>query len=174
MTIWHTCAKQWDNARDKPLKSGYSPSVSGIDEPTSSGRGVLRPSSLIEVCVAADLDQLPGLRAIAETVGLLCDLSFDEIADVRLALDEVATSLITNTPRPNRLRCEFLTDDRGLITRVSSMLPPTEGFPDRNGFSWYVVRSLTDSVMAGRQPDTTTSSGYRMTVEFRRRRADNR
>jgi serine/threonine-protein kinase RsbW len=51
-------------------------------------------TTTVGVRVPADLEQLLMLRALAETVSLIADFALDEVTDIRLALDEVATSLI--------------------------------------------------------------------------------
>ncbi|WP_228806575.1 hypothetical protein [Nocardia cyriacigeorgica] len=52
------------------------------------------PTTTVGVRVPAELGQLLMLRALTETVSLIADFALDEVTDIRLALDEVATSLI--------------------------------------------------------------------------------
>lgn len=126
-------------------------------------------SSPVHVRVAADLAQLPVLRAIAETIALLADFTLDEVADIRLAVDEVASVLILGSPGHGDLCCDFTVDPTGMAVRVWTTWAAA-GLPDEHSFGWHVLRTLTDSITATQHPYDATAAGYPTTVEFSRTR----
>ncbi len=48
----------------------------------------------VELRVAAEFEQLPVVRAVAETLAVLGDFTLDDVADIKLAVDEVCSELI--------------------------------------------------------------------------------
>ena len=107
------------------------------------------------------------VRAIAEAIVLMADFTLDEVADVRLAVDEVASTLIVRAVDGAALRSEYIVDDTGIKVRMSTTAAQ-EGMPEENSFGWHVLRTLTDSIVAGQEPYDEQASGYPTVVEFSR------
>ncbi|CRY74047.1 serine/threonine-protein kinase RsbW [Nocardia farcinica] len=124
-------------------------------------------STPVEIRVAASVTQLPIVRGLAETLVLLSDFTLDEVADIRLAVDEVCSTLIAVAAPGSSLDCWFSIGERELLVRVTG-LAGTEGLPDQHSFGWHVLRTLTDSVKATQDSYDSALSGYPTTVEFRR------
>lgn len=121
----------------------------------------------VEIRVAAQLTQLPIVRGLAETLVLLSDFTLDEVADVRLAVDEVCSTLIAIAAPDTLLTCEFLVGDTELQVRVDGVAG-SQGMPDQRSFGWHVLRTLCDEVTAEQQEFDAGVSGYPTTVRFRR------
>ncbi|MFE1592227.1 ATP-binding protein [Nocardia sp. NPDC058705] len=121
----------------------------------------------VEIRVAAQLTQLPIVRGLAETLVLLSDFTLDEVADVRLAVDEVCSTIIAIAGPDTLLTCEFLVGDNELQVRVDGVAG-TQGMPDQRSFGWHVLRTLCDEVIADQRDFDATVSGYPTTVRFRR------
>lgn len=117
--------------------------------------------------MAASVTQLPIVRGLAETLVLLSDFTLDEVADIRLAVDEVCSTLIAVAARDTSLNCRFTVGDLELLVRVSGVAA-TEGLPDQRSFGWHVLRTLTDEVRSHQEAYDPQVSGYPTTVEFRR------
>ncbi len=117
--------------------------------------------------MAASVTQLPIVRGLAETLVLLSDFTLDEVADIRLAVDEVCSTLIAVAAPDTSLNCRFTVGDLELLVRVSGVAA-TEGLPDQRSFGWHVLRTLTDEVQAHQEAYDHQVSGYPTTVEFRR------
>ncbi|MEU4411840.1 anti-sigma factor [Nocardia salmonicida] len=117
--------------------------------------------------MAAQLTQLPIVRGLAETLVLLSDFTLDEVADVRLAVDEVCSTLIAIAAPDTLLTCEFLVGDTELQVRVDGVAG-SQGMPDQRSFGWHVLRTLCDEVTAEQQEFDAGVSGYPTTVRFRR------
>jgi serine/threonine-protein kinase RsbW len=123
----------------------------------------------VQVTVAADPSQLPMLRALAETVALLSDFTLDEVADVRLAVDESASILMLDAMAATVLTCELIGTFDGLDVRVHTVAG-RERLPDQHGFGWHVLRTLTDSITAVQRPYDPECAGYPTAIEFSRTR----
>lgn len=124
-------------------------------------------STPVEIRVAAAVTQLPIVRGLAETLVLLSEFTLDEVADIRLAVDEVCSTLIAMAAPDSYLQCRFVVGEKDLLVRVDGVAA-AEGLPDQRSFGWHVLRTLTDQVEASQQPFDATASGYPTTVEFRR------
>jgi serine/threonine-protein kinase RsbW len=107
-----------------------------------------RSSRVLEVRVAARLENLAVLRTVIGAVGTFEDLDLDAVADLRLAVDEACTRLIRSAdseaqlilvidPRPNEVVVDVATT--ALTVEVGDILTP-------GSFSWHVLTSLTDDV----------------------------
>ncbi|MQY21051.1 ATP-binding protein [Nocardia macrotermitis] len=123
----------------------------------------------VEIGVAAAVSQLPIVRGLAETLVLLSDFTLDEVADVRLAVDEVCSTLIGLAAPDTTLQCRFSVGDTDLVVRVRG-IAAVEGLPDEHSFGWHVLRTLSDEVRAAQEPYDQAASGYPTIVEFRRAR----
>ncbi len=121
----------------------------------------------VEIRVAAQLTQLPIVRGLAETLVLLSDFTLDEVADVRLAVDEVCSTIIAIAGPDTLLTCQFLVGDSELQVRVDGVAA-AQGMPDQRSFGWHVLRTLCDEVIAEQQDFDASVSGYPTTVRFRR------
>ncbi|MQY29088.1 ATP-binding protein [Nocardia aurantia] len=121
----------------------------------------------VEIGVAATVSQLPIVRGLAETLVLLSDFTLDEVADIRLAVDEACSTLIAVAAADTTLQCRFTVGDKDLLVRVTGVAGAA-GLPDQRSFGWHVLRTLTDEVTATQDPYDPAVSGYPTTVEFRR------
>lgn len=124
-------------------------------------------STPVEIRVAASVTQLPIVRGLAETLVLLSDFTLDEVADIRLAVDEVCSTLLAVAAPETSLHCRFTIGETELLVSVSGVAE-TEGLPDQRSFGWHVLRTLTDAVEATQGPYDSAVAGYPSTVEFRR------
>ncbi|MFI6871729.1 ATP-binding protein [Nocardia sp. NPDC050406] len=128
-------------------------------------------ATAIGIRIPADLGQLTMLRALAETVALIADFALDEVTDIRVALDEVATALIVAAAPGSTIGCEFDYDDESMRVRVSAVAADEDAL-DETGFSWHVLETLTETIVAHRSPFDISTNGYPTVVEFSRLRGD--
>ncbi len=120
----------------------------------------------IGIQVRADFEDLAMLRAVAETVALQADFGIDEVTDIRLALEEVATALIQDAVPDTELDCTIGYSGAGVQIRVSVLTTSGDG-PDQRGIGWHIVSTLTDSLTIAVDPHDAALGGYRTSVEFR-------
>lgn len=121
----------------------------------------------VEIGVAASVSQLPIVRGLAETLVLLSEFTLDEVADIRLAVDEAASTVIALAAPGTTLQCVFTVGETDLVVRVSGVAGK-EGLPDQRSFGWHVLRTLTDEVSATQGALDPALSGYPTAVQFRR------
>ncbi|WP_338761361.1 anti-sigma factor [Nocardia vulneris] len=136
--------------------------VMGMGEWTSRSS---TETTTIGVRIPARLEQLTMLRGLAETVALIADFALDEVTDIRLALDEVATSLILDAVPGSQLDCEFTYDTDQMFVHVASVAT-SEQVVGQAGFGWHIVRTLTHSIAASQAPFDPGVTGYPTVVDF--------
>ncbi|WP_067542677.1 ATP-binding protein [Nocardia crassostreae] len=128
-------------------------------------------TSAIGIRIPADVEQLTMLRALAETVALVADFALDEVTDVRVALDEVATALIVSAVPGSCVDCDFGFDEYRMRVRVAAVVIDNEAM-DKAGFGWHVLQTLTESLTAQTGSFDPISGGYPTVVEFSRTRGE--
>ena len=97
----------------------------------------------IDVHVAARRDRLPIVRSLLDHALLLADWPIDDIADLKLAVDEVCGQLI-EAASGDRLRVSVRDASPEAVVAVSARVP-AEFRLDRSGVGWHVVESVTDA-----------------------------
>lgn len=108
-----------------------------------------KPADAVEVAVAvpANLTDLPVLRSIAATVGTTLDFDIDAIADLRMAVDEMASMLMTRARDGARLSVQF--SAAGDRVDVRAVVAAMDGVPvDQDSFGWTVLTTLARDVTA--------------------------
>ncbi len=107
--------------------------------------------SVVELRVPAQVDQLAVVRAAVSTVAASFDLTIDNIADARLAVDEACTKLIRVSAAGAILDCRIGGDRRCLVLRCSTTLDGDDPFLG-HGLSWYILQSVSTDLSAGTKP----------------------
>ncbi|MFE7722914.1 anti-sigma factor [Nocardia rhizosphaerihabitans] len=115
--------------------------------------------------VPAELDQLTMVHSLAETVLLVRGFALDEVTDLILALDEVATALMLVAAADTQLDCVFTTGDGTLGARIATVIR-TPSALDEESFGWHVVATLTDALRIEYGDFDPVGDGYPATVEF--------
>ena len=124
-------------------------------------------ATAVQVRVDADLSQIVMLRALAETVALIAGFDVDEVADLRVALDESATCLVLGAVPGSLLRCEVLADDFRITVTVRGVCVDSAPM-DPTGFGWHVLHSITDHLGTDHDPFDPIVGGYPVAVTFTR------
>ncbi len=164
-------ANGWRNGRGPRVPAGFT----GWEERQVSmsewvSRSPVQTSS-VGIRVPADLNQLTMLRALAETVALIADFALDEVTDIRVALDEIATALIAEAVPDSEIDCAFAADDAAMTVRVSG-LAAVDNALDEDGFGWHVLQTITNSITARTESFDADGNGYPVVVEFTRARGE--
>ncbi|MBU3066002.1 ATP-binding protein [Nocardia sp. NEAU-G5] len=124
-------------------------------------------ATTVGVRVAAEYEQLTMLRALTETVLLIAELTLDEVTDIQVAIDEIATGLIDTAIGGSTIECDFVFHD-GRIAVCITAIAATREIIDQEGFGWHVIRTITDSFEADVGTFDQVAGGYPVTVEFGR------
>lgn len=132
----------------------------------NTNNGHPRSEGLVELRVAARLENLAVLRTLVAAVGTFEDLDFDAVSDLRLAVDEACTRLIRSAVPDSTLLLVVDPQVDAVVVEAST----TCNSPDilaPGSFSWHVLSSLTDEVRTfqdGQGPQDGRVFGISMTT----------
>src|SRR4051812_7502356 len=99
----------------------------------------------VEVRIPADVLYVSTLRLTAASLAARCDLTIDDIEDLRLAVDEACALLLPHAGPGATLEARFELA-RGDLLVHASVHADDDGEPDRHGFAWTVLGALASSV----------------------------
>lgn len=99
----------------------------------------------VEIRIPATPAQLSALRAVAADLAMRNDFHLDAIADLRMAVDEAATTLVGRAAPHSELTCRFSPSTAGIEVSMS-VVSPDSGALRKDTFSWRVLRTLADAV----------------------------
>jgi serine/threonine-protein kinase RsbW len=99
----------------------------------------------IELRLGAKLEHLPIIRSLAATLAIRADFDLDSIADLKLAVDETCSTLITRALPHSTLSCRF-TVRPNEIRFAAAAVSTDHAEPKRDSFGWRVLTTLTDDV----------------------------
>jgi serine/threonine-protein kinase RsbW len=101
----------------------------------------------VEVRVPADGAYVATLRLTAASLAARCDLTIDDIEDLRLAVDEACALLLPHAEPESVLDARFeLMSGRLAVTASVSSPDASTASPDRTGFAWSVLSALASDV----------------------------
>ena len=100
---------------------------------------------VVEVRIPSNVVYVSTLRLTAASLAARCDLTIDEIEDLRLAVDEACSLLLPHASKDSTLDARFeLTP--GQLCVQTSVRTSVAAEPDRTGFAWTVLGALATSV----------------------------
>jgi serine/threonine-protein kinase RsbW len=99
-------------------------------------------SDVVEIRVPADASYVSTIRLAAASLAARCDLTIDEIEDLRLAVDEACSLLLPLAGDGGALEVHFGLEPGCL--QVATSVAAT-GAPDSSGFAWTVLEALTST-----------------------------
>jgi len=128
----------------------------------ASGARALGESE-IEMNVPAGGEYLSVLRTAAAGLAARLNFTLDDIEDLRIAVDEACSMLLTQANSRSRLDCRFrLSEDT--ITFLASVHSDSPTLPAKDGFAWTVLTALASHV------DVHVSDPDILTIELSRGR----
>jgi serine/threonine-protein kinase RsbW len=99
----------------------------------------------VEMRIPADVVYVSTLRLTAASLAARCDLTIDDIEDLRLAVDEACALLLPHATGAGTLDARFELADGRLTVETSVEVADTANL-DRTGFAWTVLGALATSV----------------------------
>ncbi len=126
----------------------------------------LPDGDVVEVRVPAVGAYVATLRITAASLAARCDLTIDDIEDLRLAVDEACALLLPHAAPSSMLTAvfELRPEDLSVTASVSSGTQARLS-PDRSSFAWSVLSALATEV------DVAGSSGQLAITVTKRREA---
>jgi serine/threonine-protein kinase RsbW len=122
----------------------------------------------IELRLGAELTNLPIIRSLTSSIAMRADFDLDAIADLKLAVDEACSTLITRAVPDAALRCTFMVR-KDEIRFVVSIRSTSDTKPSSDSFGWRVLTTLTDHANSWVEPD---GAQHLVHIEVAKRRAD--
>lgn len=114
-----------------------------IDSPATSS-----PS----ITVAASPEQLRVLRALTRTAATPLALSADRLADLILAVDEAASTLVNQALPTSTLTCAFAVDTEHSLRVILSATTSASINTSTTSLGWFVLQTLVDGVVLEQAP----------------------
>lgn len=118
----------------------------------------VRPGGdVVDVSTPADVVYVSTLRLTAASLASRCELTIDDIEDLRLAVDEACALLLPHASTESQLGARFHLFPGKLVVDASVTTAETRE-PSRDGFAWTVLDALASTVEVHMQADTLTIS----------------
>lgn len=133
----------------------------------SVGEGDGSPDE-IELRLGAELTNLPIIRSLTSSIAMRADFDLDAIADLKLAVDEACSTLITRAAPDAILRCAFEVS-KDEIRFLVSIRSTSDTPPSSDTFGWRVLTTLTDHANSWVE---SNDGQYLVHIEVAKRRAD--
>jgi serine/threonine-protein kinase RsbW len=99
----------------------------------------------VEVRIPAEVVYVSTLRLTAASLAARCDLTIDDIEDLRLAVDEACALLLPHAAADSTLDARFELHS-GRLSVNTSVATDESAEPDRDGFAWTVLGALATTV----------------------------
>ncbi|MBE7187898.1 ATP-binding protein [Jatrophihabitans endophyticus] len=112
---------------------------------------------VVELSTPADVVYVSTLRLAAASLAARCELTIDDIEDLRLAVDEACALLLPHATADSHLGARFHLHPGKLVVDASVTTSETSE-PNRDGFAWTVLDALASTVDVHMQADTLTIS----------------
>jgi serine/threonine-protein kinase RsbW len=109
----------------------------------------------VEVRIPADVVYVSTLRLTAASLAARCDLTIDDIEDLRLAVDEACALLLPHAVGNSTLDARFELFE-GRLAVDTTVVTNHDAEPDRSGFAWTVLGALATSVDVHKDGDRLT------------------
>lgn len=114
-------------------------------------------SDVVEIRVPADASYVSTIRLAAASLAARCDLTIDEIEDLRLAVDEACATVLARARPEGTLVCRLLVTPR--VVEISATAATDNGHPPPvDSMGWQMLRTLTDAAQCW----TSESNGDRL------------
>lgn len=119
---------------------------------------------VIELRVPASPAHLPVVRTLAADIAARLDFNLDDVADLRMAVDEACSVLVSRVSESQQLTCTFDLQPDILMFHASAYT--NDGRPPaRDTFGWQVLTALVD------EADATADGQGQVTVSLGKRRS---
>ena len=123
----------------------------------------------IELRLGASLVHLPIIRSVAASIAMRVDFDLDSIADLRLAVDEACSTLITRALADSTMTCRFTINEDQLLFRGTVTSAEAEA-PSTTSFGWRVLTTLADSASAWTEENSEDGQRNWIHIELAKRK----
>ena len=106
----------------------------------------------VDVRVPAEVGFVATLRLVAASLAARCDLTVDDIEDLRLAVDEACALLLPLATPATTLQASFELAPARLTVTARVDTDRSDADFDRSGFAWTVLTALASDVLTDAAP----------------------
>ncbi len=125
--------------------------------PNETDENAVGVAGEVDLRVPADSAYVAVLRSVTAGLAARCDLTLDEIEDLRIAVDEACALLLPLSGPSSFLLTKFALEPGCLIATVS-MQTRIDVRLDREGFAWTVLDALSSTVTVHEQDESISIS----------------
>lgn len=125
------------------------------------------PAPVVELRTPADASQLAPIRGVSASLAEQCDMTLDQLADLRLAVDEACSTLFRIALPDSDIVCTFRVKADSF--RFAGCVPTTGAEVDghyEQTFGWHVLRTLTDELALHRHHGNGDGRASTITISF--------
>lgn len=119
----------------------------------------------VTLTLDAASSQAPIARSVAETLAILYGFGLDEVADIKLAVDEACAQLERAHGANPEITMTVEMEDGAMVVSVMAVLP-VETAVEQAGFGWHVLCTLTDEVRAAPDRAAAQAEGCPWSITF--------
>jgi serine/threonine-protein kinase RsbW len=119
---------------------------------------------IVEIMVPADGAFVSVLRSVTAGLASRCDLTLDEIEDLRIAIDEACALLLPLALAGSSITVRF-TLAKGSLSIYAAVPASQDADPDQGSFAWTVLDALASSV-------TVSRNGSDLAISLTKQRGD--
>ncbi|WP_199430861.1 ATP-binding protein [Qaidamihabitans albus] len=123
----------------------------------------------IELRLGASLVHLPIIRSVAANIAIRADFDLDAIADLRLAVDEACSTLITRSAPESTMVCRF-TINAHELRFTGTVTSDGDEAPSTGSFGWRVLTTLADAADSWVEPSTMNGHANLIHIELTKRK----
>ncbi|QCQ89870.1 anti-sigma factor [Rhodococcus sp. SGAir0479] len=121
----------------------------------------------VTLTVAARHDQLSVVRMLTELVAMRNNCTLDQSADLKLAVDQISTLMISAAADDTELSCRYLMLDETFQV-VLEAITVADWHPEEGSLEWRILSALADSISVTQQPDDTGRTASTATICMRK------
>ncbi|CAM3051174.1 ATP-binding protein [Prescottella defluvii] len=138
-----------------------------MSEACASTRKPENSGAVIELRAPADASQLGPIRSVAASLAEQCGMTLDQIADLRLAVDEACSTLFRIALTGSEVVCRFRVspDSLHFAACVATEGEDVDG-PYERRFGWHVLRTLTDDLKLHRHHGNGDGAYSSVSISF--------
>jgi serine/threonine-protein kinase RsbW len=119
---------------------------------------------VVEIMVPADGAFVSVLRSVTAGLASRCDLTLDEIEDLRIAIDEASALLLPHALPGSSITVRF-TLAKGSLAIYAAVPASESADPDQSSFAWTVLDALASTV-------SVAHTGSELAISLTKRRGD--
>lgn len=103
-------------------------------------------ASVVEIRISARPALIPTVRVVASDLAGRADFDLDAISDLRMAVDEACTTLVSLSADDGELSAKFVLKPDRIEVMVMTATPASGAAVRTDSFGWRVLQTLADEV----------------------------